>query len=227
VPNPAKTVAKSEPVKYAKSVEDLMEEQFTQKKEVDDFDWDSMFADYNFESSSATSTKKITTKNTVKGTAGTTTDSSNNSVVSSNTKSTLTSKVSDSTSGKLGKISNSEFVGKASISEVTNVESTIGSNGKVSVKMANGQSRVLINPAEPKIYISEAASKLIEGSVTVTIKFTVLESGNVPSQEITITPASLLPSVVRNEIVSQLSQWRVEADEFAAIATLEFSIIKK
>ena len=227
VPNPAKTVAKSEPVKYAKSVEDLMEEQFTQKKEVDDFDWDSMFADDNFESSSATSTKKITTKNTVKGTAGTTTDSSNNSVVSSNTKSTLTSKVSDSTSGKLGKISNSEFVGKASISEVTNVESTIGSNGKVSVKMANGQSRVLINPAEPKIYISEAASKLIEGSVTVTIKFTVLESGNVPSQEITITPASLLPSVVRNEIVSQLSQWRFEADEFAAIATLEFSIIKK
>mgnify|MGYP006368625049 FL=1 len=107
------------------------------------------------------------------------------------------------------------------------MESTIGSNGKVSVKMANGQSRVLINPAEPKIYISEAASKLIEGSVTVTIKFTVLESGNVPSQEITITPASLLPSVVRNEIVSQLSKWRFEADEFAAIATLEFSIIKK
>ena len=227
-PNPAKTVAKSEPVKYAKSVEDLMEEQFQEKKSVEDFDWDSMFGDDSDpDSNTSSETKKITTKNTTTGTAGSVSENQN-AVVSSTTKSNNTSqKVSESTSGKLSQISNAEFVGKSNISEKTSVETSVGSNGKVSVKMQNGQSRVLLSPSEPKIYISEEGAKLIEGSVTVVISFTVLESGTVPSGEISITPASLLPSTVRNEIVSQLSKWRFEADDFAALARLEFSIVKK
>ena len=224
MPAPIKEVSKTEPVKYAKSVEDLMEEQFEDKKSVEDFDWDSMFEDdSDSDSNTSSETKKITTKNTTTGTAGSVSESQN-AVVSSTTKSNNTSqKVSESTSGKLSQISNAEFVGKSNISEKTSV----GSNGKVSVKMQNGQSRVLLSPSEPKIYISEEGAKLIEGSVTVVINFTVLESGTVPSGEISITPASLLPSTVRNEIVSQLSKWRFEADDFAALARLEFSIVKK
>lgn len=227
-PAPVKEIVKTEPVKYAKSVEDLMEEQFQEKKSVEDFDWDSMFGDDSDSDSNASSeTKKITTKNTTAGTAGSVSESQN-AVVSSTTKSNNTSqKVSESTSGKLSQISNAEFVGKSNISEKTSVETSVGSNGKVSVKMQNGQSRVLLSPSEPKIYISEEGAKLIEGSVTVVINFTVLESGTVPSGEISITPASLLPSTVRNEIVSQLSKWRFEADDFAALARLEFSIVKK
>ena len=225
-PVPIKEVSKTEPVKYAKSVEDLMEEQFEDKKSVEDFDWDSMFGD-DSDSNTSSETKKITTKNTTTGTAGSVSESQN-AVVSSTTKSNNTSqKVSESTSGKLSQISNAEFVGKSNISEKTSVETSVGSNGKVSVKMQNGQSRVLLSPSEPKIYISEEGAKLIEGSVTVVINFTVLESGTVPSGEISITPASLLPSTVRNEIVSQLSKWRFEADDFAALARLEFSIVKK
>lgn len=227
-PAPIKEVSKTEPVKYAKSVEDLMEEQFEDKKSVEDFDWDSMFEDdSDSDSNTSSKTKKITTKNTTTGTAGSVSESQN-AVVSSTTKSNNTSqKVSESTSGKLSQISNAEFVGKSNISEKTSVETSVGSNGKVSVKMQNGQSRVLLSPSEPKIYISEEGAKLIEGSVTVVINFTVLESGTVPSGEISITPASLLPSTVRNEIVSQLSKWRFEADDFAALARLEFSIVKK
>lgn len=227
-PAPIKEVSKTEPVKYAKSVEDLMEEQFEEKKSVEDFDWDSMFEDdSDSDSNTSSETKKITTKNTTTGTAGSVSESQN-AVVSSTTKSNNTSqKVSESTSGKLSQISNAEFVGKSNISEKTSVETSVGSNGKVSVKMQNGQSRVLLSPSEPKIYISEEGAKLIEGSVTVVINFTVLESGTVPSGEISITPASLLPSTVRNEIVSQLSKWRFEADDFAALARLEFSIVKK
>ena len=227
-PAPVKEVFKTEPVKYAKSVEDLMEEQFQEKKSVEDFDWDSMFEDdSDSDSNTSSETKKITTKNTTTGTAGSVSESQN-AVVSSTTKSNNTSqKVSESTSGKLSQISNAEFVGKSNISEKTSVETSVGSNGKVSVKMQNGQSRVLLSPSEPKIYISEEGAKLIEGSVTVVISFTVLESGTVPSGEISITPASLLPSTVRNEIVSQLSKWRFEADDFAALARLEFSIVKK
>ena len=205
-----------------------MEEQFQEKKSVEDFDWDSMFGDdSDSDSNTSSETKKITTKNTTAGTAGSVSESQN-AVVSSTTKSNNTSqKVSESTSGKLSQISNAEFVGKSNISEKTSVETSVGSNGKVSVKMQNGQSRVLLSPSEPKIYISEEGAKLIEGSVTVVINFTVLESGTVPSGEISITPASLLPSTVRNEIVSQLSKWRFEADDFAALARLEFSIVKK
>lgn len=225
-PAPVKEIVKTEPVKYAKSVEDLMEEQFQEKKSVEDFDWDSMFGD-DSDSNTSSETKKITTKNTTAGTAGSVSENQN-AVVSSTTKSNNTSqKVSESTSGKLSQISNAEFVGKSNISEKTSVETSVGSNGKVSVKMQNGQSRVLLSPSEPKIYISEEGAKLIEGSVTVVISFTVLESGTVPSGEISITPASLLPSTVRNEIVSQLSKWRFEADDFAALARLEFSIVKK
>ena len=213
-PAPVKEIVKTEPVKYAKSVED--------------FDWDSMFGDdSDSDSNTSSETKKITTKNTTAGTAGSVSENQN-AVVSSTTKSNNTSqKVSESTSGKLSQISNAEFVGKSNISEKTSVETSVGSNGKVSVKMQNGQSRVLLSPSEPKIYISEEGAKLIEGSVTVVINFTVLESGTVPSGEISITPASLLPSTVRNEIVSQLSKWRFEADDFAALARLEFSIVKK
>lgn len=227
-PAPVKEIVKTEPVKYAKSVEDLMEEQFQEKKSVEDFDWDSMFGDdSDSDSNTSSETKKITTKNTTAGTAGSVSENQN-AVVSSTTKSNNTSqKVSESTSGKLSQISNAEFVGKSNISEKTSVETSVGSNGKVSVKMQNGQSRVLLSPSEPKIYISEEGAKLIEGSVTVVISFTVLESGTVPSGEISITPASLLPSTVRNEIVSQLSKWRFEADDFAALARLEFSIVKK
>lgn len=227
-PTPVKEIVKTEPVKYAKSVEDLMEEQFQEKKSVEDFDWDSMFGDdSDSDSNTSSETKKITTKNTTAGTAGSVSEHQN-AVVSSTTKSNNTSqKVSESTSGKLSQISNAEFVGKSNISEKTSVETSVGSNGKVSVKMQNGQSRVLLSPSEPKIYISEEGAKLIEGSVTVVINFTVLESGTVPSGEISITPASLLPSTVRNEIVSQLSKWRFEADDFAALARLEFSIVKK
>lgn len=227
-PAPIKEVSKTEPVKYAKSVEDLMEEQFEDKKNVEDFDWDSMFEDdSDSDSNTSSETKKITTKNTTTGTAGSVSESQN-AVVSSTTKRNSTSqKVSESTAGKLSQISNAEFVGKSNISEKTSVETSVGSNGKVSVKMQNGQSRVLLSPSEPKIYISEEGAKLIEGSVTVVINFTVLESGTVPSGEISITPASLLPSTVRNEIVSQLSKWRFEADDFAALARLEFSIVKK
>lgn len=227
-PAPVKEIVKTEPVKYAKSVEDLMEEQFQEKKSVEDFDWDSMFGDdSDSDSNTSSETKKITTKNTTAGTAGSVSENQN-AVVSSTTKSNNTSqKVSESTSGKLSQISNAEFVGKSNISEKTSVKTSVGSNGKVSVKMQNGQSRVLLSPSEPKIYISEEGAKLIEGSVTVVISFTVLESGTVPSGEISITPASLLPSTVRNEIVSQLSKWRFEADDFAALARLEFSIVKK
>lgn len=229
-PAPKKVEQKTEPIKYAKSVEDLMEEQFSEKKNVNDFDWDSMFDDSDSETSkeqSTSTTKKVTTKNTVKGTAGTTSDKASEPIVSNKSSSNAKSNISESTSGKLSDISSTKYSGKSNISEITKVETSTGSNGKVSVKMQNGMSRLLLNPAKPNIYISDENARLIENTVTVNITFTVLESGNVPSAEISITPASILPSAVRNEIVSQLSKWRFEAADYIATARIEFTIVKK
>ena len=227
-PTPAKTVPKSEPVKYAKSVDDLMEEQFSEKKNVSDFDWDSMFDESeDSETSNLSTTKKVTTKNTVQGTAGTVSDKNSEPIVSSKSNGEKSAKVSDNTSGKLSDISNKKYSGKSTVSDAATVQVATGSNEKGTVKMQNGMSRMLLYPAEPNIIISDENARLIENTVTVKITFTVLESGNVPSAEISITPASLLPSAVRNEIVSQLSKWRFESADYVAAATLELTIVKK
>lgn len=227
-PTPAKTVPKSEPVKYAKSVDDLMEEQFSEKKNVSDFDWDSMFDESEeSEASNLSTTKKVTTKNTVQGTAGTVSDKNSEPIVSSKSNGEKSAKVSDNTSGKLSDISNKKYSGKSTVSDAATVQVATGSNEKGTVKMQNGMSRMLLYPAEPNIIISDENARLIENTVTVKITFTVLESGNVPSAEISITPASLLPSAVRNEIVSQLSKWRFESADYVAAATLELTIVKK
>ena len=227
-PTPAKTVPKSEPVKYAKSVDDLMEEQFNEKKNVSDFDWDSMFDESeDSDASNLSTTKKVTTKNTVQGTAGTVSDKNSEPIVSSKSNGEKSAKVSDNTSGKLSDISNKKYSGKSTVSDAATVQVATGSNEKGTVKMQNGMSRMLLYPAEPNIIISDENARLIENTVTVKITFTVLESGNVPSAEISITPASLLPSAVRNEIVSQLSKWRFESADYVAAATLELTIVKK
>jgi len=227
-PTPAKTVPKSEPIKYAKSVDDLMEEQFSEKKSVNDFDWDSMFDESeDSETSNLSTTKKVTTKNTVQGTAGTVSDKNSEPIVSSKLNGEKSAKVSDNTSGKLSDISNKKYSGKSNVSDAATVQVATGSNEKGTVKMQNGMSRMLLYPAEPNIIISDENARLIENTVTVKITFTVLESGNVPSAEISITPASLLPSAVRNEIVSQLSKWRFELADYVASATLELTIVKK
>jgi outer membrane biosynthesis protein TonB len=227
-PTPAKTLPKSEPVKYAKSVDDLMEEQFSEKKNVNDFDWDSMFDESeDSETSNLSTTKKVTTKNTVQGTAGTVSDKNSEPIVSSKLNGEKSAKVSDNTSGKLSDISNKKYSGKSNVSDAATVQVATGSNEKGTVKMQNGMSRMLLYPAEPNIIISDENARLIENTVTVKITFTVLESGNVPSAEISITPASLLPSAVRNEIVSQLSKWRFELADYVASATLELTIVKK
>ena len=108
----------------------------------------------------------------------------------------------------------------------TNVKTTNSGSGKVEMVMSNGSSRALLEPSKPVINLSDAASMTIDGSRKVVIKFRVVESGNVPRAEISITPASILSELVRNEIKDQVSKWRFEAADYSATAEFEYKIVK-
>lgn len=226
-PAPAKT---EEPVIY-KSVEDLMAEQLSAKKNTKSSDYDP-FAQFDDEEDFTETETQKTVANTApafSGSAATATQSSNQPVKSAaaNTKATNQT-TSTSTANALGKISNAKFFGTASSSVDTEatVQTTASGNGKVSMVMDNGSSRLLLEPAKPIINLSEAAAATIDGSRKVSIKFTVTESGNVPNGEITITPESILTEIVRKEIRDQISKWRFETADYVSKATFEYKIVK-
>ena len=109
----------------------------------------------------------------------------------------------------------------------TNVKSKTSGSGKIEMQMSNGRSRALISPAKPVINLSAQAASTIDSSITVTIKFRVVEAGNVPRAEISITPESTLHQLVRDEIRNQISTWRFEPADYAATATFEYKIVKQ
>lgn len=224
-------VKKIEPVALSKSVEELMAEQFANKKSKNAADYDpfAQFEDEEFETTEAVVKTVANNTPAFSGSAATSAETSNQPVKSASTTAKNVNKTaSSSTSSALGKISNTKFLGTASSSVDTEatVQTTASGNGKVAMAMDNGSSRILLEPAKPIINLSEAAAATIDGSRKVSIKFTVTESGNVPRGEITIEPESILAEIVRKEIRDQISKWRFESADYISRATFEYKIVK-
>ena len=205
---------------YKKSMDELLEEQMNSKKSSKkDFDWDSM--DDAVENSSSGSVQNNTAKtvagaSALSGTAG--------SAASQDSKVT-------STTGKETK-TNSSASG-ATTSALKNIEATeqtfdgntgAGGNG---LSFSDGSARVLLEPKEPKIHISEEHSHLIDNKRTVTIEFMILPSGNIPKSKITFKPAALIPAEIQSEISDQISKWRFAPADTEGGATFEYTIIKR
>lgn len=113
-------------------------------------------------------------------------------------------------------------------SEVTaNVESSSDSNSYVKINTDSGKGRMLLNPMRPVILISKENALLVDSSRTVTIFFTIMSSGKVPLSEITISPQSLLPLEIQNEIKAQISSWIFSNSENQDKAEFVYKIIKK
>ena len=144
-------------------------------------------------------------------------------------KNASTQKTSSSTANALDKISNTSFKANTSsgISGQTEVQTEINQDGHVKLKMSNGNTRALLEPAQPVINLSQNAAATIDGSRTVKIQFKVVESGNVPQNEIQITPASILTEIVKSEIIEQISRWRFEAADYVAFAEFDYKIVKQ
>ncbi|MDY4525808.1 MAG: hypothetical protein SPE03_12335 [Treponema sp.] len=232
------SVQNAEPVEYAKSVEELMAEQMTSKKKKKEFDWD-MFEDDLQEENIQDYVQTQKTKNPVQtqtssfsGKAGVAADQNVSSIKSESVqkgKNASTQKTSSSTANALAKISNTSFKANTSsgISGQTEVQTEINQDGHVKLKMSNGNTRALLEPLQPVINLSQNAAATIDGSRTVKIRFKVVESGNVPQNEIQITPASILTEIVKSEIIEQISRWRFEAADYIAFAEFDYKIVKQ
>ena len=231
-------VPNTEPVEYAKSVEELMAEQMNSKKKKKEFDWD-MFEDDLQEENIQDYVQTQKTKNPVQtqtssfsGAAGVAADQNVSSINSESVqkgKNASTQKTSSSTANALAKISNTSFKANTSsgISGQTEVQTEINQDGHVKLKMSNGDTRALLEPTQPVINLSQNAASTIDGSRTVKIRFKVVESGNVPQNEIQITPASILTEIVKSEIIEQISRWRFEAANYIAFAEFDYKIVKQ
>ena len=232
------SVQNAEPVEYAKSVEELMAEQMNSKKKTNDFNWD-MFEDDLQEENSQDYVQTQKTKNPVQtqassfsGEAGVAAEQNVSSIKSESVqkeKNASTQKTSSSTANALDKISNTSFKANTSsgISGQTEVQTEINQDGHVKLKMSNGNTRALLEPTQPVINLSQNAASTIDGSRTVKIRFKVVESGNVPQNEIQITPASILTEIVKSEIIEQISRWRFEAADYIAFAEFDYKIVKQ
>lgn len=232
------SVQNAEPVEYAKSVEELMAEQMNSKKKTNDFNWD-MFEDDLQEENSQDYVQTQKTKNPVQtqassfsGEAGVAAEQNVSSIKSESVqkeKNASTQKTSSSTANALAKISNTSFKANTSsgISGQTEVQTEINQDGHVKLKMSNGNTRALLEPLQPVINLSQNAAATIDGSRTVKIRFKVVESGNVPQNEIQITPASILTEIVKSEIIEQISRWRFEAADYVAFAEFDYKIVKQ
>lgn len=239
---PAKKPAQSvkEPVKeepvYAKTFEQQWAEQMaTKKSSSSDYDpWAAMEDDFKENTNETSNTQNTIVNNTTPAFEGTAaqTVAKDESETSSSSSSSSTEKkqtASSGTSKALSSIKSQTYAGGNAANGIeaeTNVKTTNSGSGKVEMVMSNGSSRALLEPSKPVINLSDAASMTIDGSRKVVIQFRVVESGNVPRAEISITPASILSELVRNEIIDQVSKWRFEAADDSATAEFEYKIVK-
>lgn len=239
---PAKKPAQSvkEPVKeepvYAKTFEQQWAEQIsTKKSSSSDYDpWAAMEDDFKENTNETSNTQNTIVNNTTPAFEGTAaqTVAKDESETSSSSSSSSTEKKQTSSSGTskaLSSIKSQTYAGGNAANGIeaeTNVKTTNSGSGKVEMVMSNGSSRALLEPSKPVINLSDAASMTIDGSRKVVIQFRVVESGNVPRAEISITPASILSELVRNEIIDQVSKWRFEAADDSATAEFEYKIVK-
>lgn len=231
------SVQNAEPVEYAKSVEELMAEQMNSKKKTNDFNWDMFEDDMNEDNQDNVYTQfqnnsVETQKSTFSGEAGVAAEQNVSSIKSETVqkeKNASTQKTSSSTANALAKISNTSFKGKVENGIVgqTEVQTETYQDGHVKLKMSNGDTRALLEPTQPVINLSQNAASTIDGSRTVKIRFKVVESGNVPQNEIQITPASILTEIVKSEIIEQISRWRFEAADYIAFAEFDYKIVKQ
>ncbi len=228
-------VKEPEPVVYGKTMEERIAEQFAAKPKAknDEDVWAEMEDEEDISpsavSTSAQSEKIVKNVPAFEGSAASTTKADSSSTSSAALSSKSENKTtSQATSSALSNIKNQTFDGNAvnGVESSTNVKATTSGSGKVQLLMSNGSNRALLEPASPVINLSEAAAMTIDGSRTVKIKFRVVESGNVPVTEITITPAAILTELVRSEILDQISRWRFEAADYSAYAEFEYKIVK-
>ena len=233
-PTPAPAPVQEEPVQLYQDPMEAFAQQ-TKKQPKQEFNWD-MFDDDASEvtsssSQSSQSNQVVSSTPSFEGYAGTAVTEKSPALTSQAVASGASQNnvVSSQTSSALSGITNAKYLGRAvsGVSSETSVKTQASGSGKVALEMSNGSMRALLKPSTPVINLSEAAAATIDNSRTVTIKFRVLEAGNVPRAEISIEPESTLHQLVRDEIRDQVSAWLFESADYSATASFTYKIVKQ
>ncbi|MCR4899339.1 MAG: hypothetical protein K5907_00800 [Treponema sp.] len=194
------------------------------------FDWSQFDEPSEPASQVSKQVTKVENSSSISGSAASTSSDKTQTQKSQSSRTTSTQQsASSATNSALSNIRNTTYSTSSgsNTKSITEAKTTKGEDGTLSMAMKDGSTRVLITPVPPVIELSEAAAAKIDTTKTVTIEFQVLPSGNVPRAQVQISPESLLPEDVRNEIYDQLSNWRFEASASAARASFEYTIEKR
>lgn len=225
---PAKTPAPAAPVEYARSVEELMAEQMsTTKKSASDFNWDAFSDSDDGASSSVSQPQKVAAASTTGGSAAKVSQSTDTGVVSQTERDgSVSETASSNTTGKLSGVRNAKFIGNAGTSHSSELTAGVSNgSGKNQFAMTDGSSRGLLEPADPRIDLSEQAASLIDSTINVTIFIEVQPSGNVTSVD--FNPSSIVPPLVQSEIRAQLvGKWRFERADYSSMGKFQYTIKK-
>lgn len=230
---PAASEPKKAVYKVKGSLEDRMAKQ-TKASSNKSANWDNLAFKENVSSSSSQSSsvssgvKSIKNEDALAGSAGSA-SSGNSEVKSENTKSSAGTDASKDIQAALSGIVSQAFNSSASEGLASKMSNGVNlhSDGKYTMDLADGTSRVLLKPAKPYIYISDQNAKLLDNRRDVKITFKILAQGNVPVSGIEIKPESALPLEVQQEIKEQISKWLFSGASGNGQASFDYSIIKR
>lgn len=207
------------------------------KKKVEDYDWDAMFADdSNAVETTETVGHKVKSSNKFSGSAGKASDNSQGYAYSQNVgqKKTTETRASSQTTDALTKIAKTEGNSKKGNNgdgEAKEQKKSGGpiTTGGINIEIYGGGTRRLVKPSPSNLSIklSAEAASLISGSSTpaVVVEFIVLETGNVG--RVAITPSSVLPDDVQDEIIAQVKGWQFEQAANQSTGHFDYKIINK
>ena len=224
---PAKTPAPSAPVEYAKSVEDLMAEQMSSKStSTKTFNWDDFDDTSDDAPVTSSQPQKVASSSSVTGTSGKANSSSSGVTSQQEKDGSINETASSSTTGALKGIKNATYKGSAGTSHSSELTASVSNgSGHNQFAMADGSSRGLIEPAEPRIDLSEAAANQVDTTINVSIFIEVQPSGNVTSVD--FNPSSIVPPLAQQEIRAQIiGKWRFERADFSSMGKFQYTIKK-
>ena len=200
----------------------------TKNKSTSNVNWDNMFDDSGSDQEPAVSQKvdKVTTASSTSGSAASTSTSSQrqtSSSSSSGSSQTSAPAASSSTNDAANAIKNTTSASSSSGS-ATGISDVQKFSSDLDITWNGGDAR----KAKGALSINlTTGSSIKEKKTTVKIEFEVGEDGYVTPGTVKIIPESLLPEVVRKEVISQINLWRFNEGSSRSKATFEYTIIKK
>ena len=250
-PAPAKpqtqTTTKSQPAKTTTTTTKQTDP--SKKVDFDNLTYATDYSDFSFNNSSSSSSKssfdwsqfddsdtenvqvsqkvdRVTNTSSISGSAA--------SASTSNQRQTSSSSSSNSSSNSTPAASSSTNAAAKAIQNATASSSSGGAaSGSSNVQKFSSDLDITWNggaarKAKGSLSINlTTGSSIKEKKTTVKIEFIVGEDGYVTPGSVKITPESLLPEVVRKEVISQINLWRFNEGSSRSTATFEYTIIKK